>query len=65
MSEEHTETTGIDDEQLPEDLRPDDDNPLAKPLDPDAEETKDLDELDMRATQDGDGSEAEESDPEG
>lgn len=61
MSEEHTETAGIDDEQLPEDLRPDDDNPLAKPLDPDAEETKDLDELDMRATQDEDDSEAEES----
>lgn len=65
MSEEHTETTGIDDEQLPEDLRPDDDNPLAKPLDPDAEETKDLDELDMRATQDGDDSESEESESEG
>lgn len=61
MSEEHTETAGIDDEQLPEDLRPDDDNPLAKPLDPDAEETKDLDELDMRATQDEDDSEAEQS----
>ncbi|GAB3255445.1 hypothetical protein GCM10027425_15520 [Alteromonas gracilis] len=59
MSEEHTETAGIDDDQLPEDLRPDDDNPLAKPLDPDAEETKDLDELDMRATQDEDDPESE------
>lgn len=25
-------TAGIDDDQLPEDLRPTDDNPLAKPL---------------------------------
>jgi hypothetical protein len=29
---------GITDEMLPEDLRPTDDNPLAKPLDEDAED---------------------------
>jgi hypothetical protein len=42
---------GISDEQLPDDLQPGDDNPLAEPLDPDAEETKDRDELEMDATQ--------------
>ena len=31
-SEEATEPDGISDEQLPEDLRPGDDNPLAEPL---------------------------------
>lgn len=49
------QATGIDDEQLPEDVRPGDDNPLAEPLDPDDEATKDLDELDMDATQDDSG----------
>ena len=39
---------GISDEQLPEDLQPGEDNPLAEPLDPDAEETKDPEELDMQ-----------------
>lgn len=43
---------GISDEQLPEDLQPGEDNPLAEPLDPDAEETKDADELGMADTQD-------------
>ena len=52
--------SGIDDEQLPEDLQPTDDNPLAQPLDPDDEDTKDLDELEMDATQEED--EEEESD---
>lgn len=42
---------GISDDQLPEDLQPGEDNPLAEPLDPDAEETKDRDELEMDATQ--------------
>ena len=45
---------GIDDDQLPEDLRPTEDNPLAQPLDPDDENTKDRDELEMDATQDRD-----------
>ena len=52
MSENQSEqTAGIDDEQLPEDLQPGEDNPLAEPLDPDAEETKDREELQMDATQ--------------
>lgn len=42
---------GISDDQLPEDLQPGEDNPLAEPLDPDAEETKSRDELEMDATQ--------------
>ena len=42
---------GVSDDQLPEDLQPGEDNPLAEPLDPDAEETKDRDELEMDATQ--------------
>ncbi|MCW2735656.1 hypothetical protein [Nocardioides sp.] len=42
---------GISDDQLPEDLQPGEDNPLAEPLDPDAEETKSREELQMDATQ--------------
>ena len=42
---------GISDDQLPEDLQPGEDNPLAEPLDPDAEETKDAEELGMQDTQ--------------
>jgi len=42
---------GISDDQLPDDLQPGDDNPLAEPLDPDAEETKSREELEMDATQ--------------
>ncbi len=42
---------GISDDDLPEDLQPGEDNPLAEPLDPDAEETKSRDELEMDATQ--------------
>ena len=36
---------GISDDQLPEDLQPGEDNPLAEPLDPDDEATKDQDVL--------------------
>jgi hypothetical protein len=43
---------GVSDDQLPEDLQPGEDNPLAEPLDPDDERTKDADELGMDATQD-------------
>lgn len=50
---------GIGDDQLPEDLRPTDDNPLAKPLDPDDESTKSLDELGMDETQDDDDEDPE------
>ena len=42
---------GIGDDQLPEDLQPTDDNPLAQPLDPDDENTKSRDELGMDDTQ--------------
>lgn len=45
---------GISDDQLPEDLQPGEDNPLAEPLDPDAEETKSREELEMDATQEED-----------
>ncbi len=61
---------GISDDQLPEDLQPGEDNPLAEPLDPDAEETKSQDELEMDATQEDLGnppvesSDSEESDSE-
>lgn len=47
-----TPEPAISDEQLPEDLQPGEDNPLAEPLDPDAEETKDAEELGMQDTQD-------------
>ncbi|GAA1939719.1 hypothetical protein [Nocardioides hwasunensis] len=43
--------SGISDDQLPDDLQPGDDNPLAEPLDPDDEETKSQEELEMDATQ--------------
>ncbi len=54
QSPEDTPHSGISDDQLPEDLRPGDDNPLAKPLDPDDEATRSREELEMDATQDED-----------
>lgn len=55
MSESESETTGIDDAQLPEDLQPGEDNPLAEPLDEDVD-TEELDVLDgKRVDQDTDG----------
>ena len=55
MSESESETTGIDDEQLPDDLQPGEDNPLAEPLDEDVDEDE-LDVLDGKhAEQDDDG----------
>ena len=39
--------TGISDEDLPEDLQPTDDNPLAQPLAEDDDETKSREELDV------------------
>ena len=48
---EQTPESGIGDDQLPEDLQPNEDNPLAVPLDPDDEATKDLDTLEMDLTQ--------------
>jgi hypothetical protein len=46
MSESSNEPGGIADEDLPEDLQPTEDNPLAQPLDED--EAKSPEELDMR-----------------
>ena len=59
MSESESETTaGIDDEQLPEDLQPGEDNPLAEPLDDDVDPA-DLDVLEGKqaeeTTTDDDG----------
>jgi hypothetical protein len=39
--------TGISDEELPEDLQPTDDNPLAQPLAEDDDETKSREDLDV------------------
>ncbi len=47
MSESTEEPAGISDEQLPEDLQPTDDNPLAQPLS-EEDGPKSRDELDMR-----------------
>ena len=49
---EDASLAGISDEQLPEDLQPGEDNPLADPLDPDDAATKDAEELGMDDTQD-------------
>ena len=46
--DDHGAPEGIDDDQLPEDLRPTEDNPLAQPLDPEDESTKDPEELDLQ-----------------
>jgi len=43
---------GVSDEQLPEDLQPGEDNPLAEQLDPDDDSTEEVDELGMDDTQD-------------
>lgn len=43
MSNNENESVGISDDQLPEDLVPSEDNPLAESLDPD--EAKDVDLL--------------------
>lgn len=50
-----TTLPGVSDDQLPDDLQPSEDNPLAQPLDPDDESTKDPDELGMDDTQDDTG----------
>ncbi|QIK75991.1 hypothetical protein [Nocardioides piscis] len=54
---------GVPDEHLPEDLKPGEDNPLAEPLDPDDESTKDADELGMDDTQDDTSGSYESSGP--
>ena len=57
-----SEHTGIEDEDLPEDLQPTDDNPLAQPLDED--DAKSPEELDMQGgkTPDQDPTESDEAD---
>lgn len=70
MSENDPENdpeTGIADEDLPEELQPTDDNPLAKPL-TDRDDPKSAEELDMqggKAPQESDGpDESDEGDSE-
>jgi hypothetical protein len=62
MSEEPS--TGISDEELPEDLQPTDDNPLAQPLDED--DAKSPEELDMHGgktpDEEGDEDDSDDSD---
>jgi hypothetical protein len=43
MSESESEPSGIRDEDLPEDLQPGEDNPLAEPLDPEQVDPADVD----------------------
>ena len=63
-SNEQTEdTAGISDEQLPEDLQPSEDNPLAEPL-TEEEAPDDIDDLDMMGDGSSDGSSAESGDDE-
>jgi hypothetical protein len=59
MSESSSEPGGIADEDLPEDLRPTEDNPLAQPLDED--DAKSPDELDMRGGKTPEQSEEDDS----
>jgi hypothetical protein len=58
MSESESEPAGIRDDDLPEDLQPGDDNPLAEPLDTDE---VDLDDLDLEGGKTAD----ETGDPDG
>jgi hypothetical protein len=48
-------TAGIDDDQLPEDLQPSEDNPLAAPLE-DRDDARSVDELDMQGGKTPEGS---------
>jgi len=57
------DAVGISDEQLPDDLVPSEDNPLAEPLSED-EAPDDMDELDMMGGGSGDDSD-EDADDEG
>jgi hypothetical protein len=56
------QTEGIGDDQLPEDLQPSEDNPLAEPLE-DRDDAHSIDELDMQGgkTPEGSGDEDEAS----
>ncbi|MGY2702834.1 MULTISPECIES: hypothetical protein [unclassified Nocardioides] len=59
---ETNDHVGIEDEDLPEDLQPTDDNPLAQPLDDDA---KSPEELDVRGGKTPEGSTDDDGDREG
>ncbi|MGH3346752.1 MAG: hypothetical protein ACRDO4_07200 [Nocardioides sp.] len=58
MSESDSETGGIRDEDLPEDLQPSEENPLAEPLDEDV----DRDDLDVQGGKTPEESDDEDSD---
>ena len=58
-NERSADTEGISDEQLPEDLQPSEDNPLAEPL-TEEEAPDDMDDLDMMGG--GSSNASEESD---
>lgn len=62
MSESESEPGGIRDEDLPEDLQPGEDNPLAEPLDTDE---VDPDDLDLAGGKSADESKDPKDDPEG
>ena len=58
--DQQEEGAGISDEQLPDELLPSEDNPLAEPLS-DEEAPDDIDELDMMGSGSGDSDESDES----
>lgn len=60
MSESETEPGGIRDEDLPEDLQPGEDNPLAEPLDTDEVDPDDLDVTGGKTAAESDASEEDE-----
>jgi hypothetical protein len=55
---------GISDEQLPEDLRPTDDNPLAKPLTEDAASPEELDMMGGKTPEESEDEQPEDDDSE-
>ena len=57
------DSAGISDEQLPEDLQPSEDNPLAEPL-TEEEAPDDIDDLDMMGGSSGDSDEDSDGDSE-
>lgn len=60
-SSDETPAPGVSDEDLPEDLRPTEDNPLAQPLDEDVD-TDDLDMFGGKGPEEGDPDEVEDED---
>jgi hypothetical protein len=64
MSESESEPGGISDEDLPEDLQPGEDNPLAEPLDTEDVDRDDLDLAGGKAADPADEAATETSDEE-